>query len=135
MTSGFILLGVAVALALLGMSGVGQTQGALPAATPEEAARQVLQAAYKGEYGQAARFFEGGPRTWESSPALVRQYIDRITDRGWAEAFKVRAQGTHGEEQLFQITTYADSEQTNPLRTMTWHFAPSGNGWVTRKVE
>lgn len=132
---GVVLILVGIGMVLVGLHWPGRTEAAPVAATPEEAVKETLQAAHRGQYQQAALFFEGGRQVWEHSPTWVEQYLDRITDRGNALAFEVLAQGTHGEDRLLQLTTYTDQERTNPLRTMTWHFSRKGSGWVIRKVE
>ncbi|MFZ5823401.1 MAG: hypothetical protein ACOY94_03530 [Bacillota bacterium] len=135
MAFGLVLLLVGIKLALVGLAGAWMTEAAPVAATPEEAVEQVLQAAYKGQVGGAARYFEGGLQVWEHSPSWMEQYLDRVTDRGNAVAYKVQVEAMRGEVAMLQISTYSDHEQTNPLRTTVWHFVREGGGWVIRKVE
>lgn len=135
MAFGLVLVLVGIKLALVGLAGAWMTEAAPVAATPEEAVERVLQAAYRGQVAEAARYFEGGRQVWEHSPSWMEQYLDNVTDRGNAVAYQVRAEVKRNDAAMLQISTYSDHERTNPLGTAVWHFVREGGGWVIRKVE
>jgi hypothetical protein len=117
---------------IVGVAGCGR-QASLP--QPESLIRSVLLACQQAEYAEAARYFEGGPERLKSSPQWVRDFLDRISDKGNAVTFEVQDRLERGDTLQLQIITYRDEKKATPLRTSTWSFAKTKSGWIITKVE
>lgn len=122
---------VVVALAIV-LCGCGK---ATRVTTPEMAIEAVLAACHVADYVEAARYFEKGSEQYKRTPASVRMFFERISDKGNAVSFVVQDRLERGETLLLQISTYADPEKKQPLRRGVWHFRKAGTGWVLTGVE
>lgn len=121
-----------VLVVLLGTTGCGRSSDL---STPEEIIKAVLAASKDGDYKAAARFFEGGQDRFRSSPDWMREYLDQITDKGNAKAFKVRDRMERGGNLHLQIATYIDDEMKQPLSVSVWSFVKKGSGWLITRVQ
>ncbi len=103
--------------------------------SPESVIEAVLAAAREADYNEAVRYFEDGPEQLERAPQYVRDFIERISDKGNAVGFVVKDRLERGDTLLLQITTYSDPEQKQPLQMSIWHFSKAGKRWIITRVE
>lgn len=126
------LVPIVLLVLLLGTVGCGKAAAPTP---PEAIIQAVLDACQNGDYSAAARYFEGGQERLRSSPDWAKSFLDRISDRGNAQAFQVEERKERGDTIQLQITTYSDEGMEQPLRLSTWSFVKTRRGWVISQVE
>jgi len=125
--------GLVILMTLVAMlAGCGR---AASVTTPESIIEAVFAACREAKYADAVPYFEGGPENLESAPQWVRDFMERISDRGNALTFEVIDRMERGETLLLQINTYSDAEMKSPLRTSVWHFTQTKSGWIVTEVE